>query len=170
LNVPPRADGTLDAETEQFLASIGRWLAINGEAIYETRPWVTCGQGNVRFTRKPDAVYVIVLNWPETGNVLEIPELGQHWGIGPIAGVTLLGTPANCGGDRMAANVGRCAWYCRKAGRAITPGHSGLRSRPLRRPSLMRQDGMSYARGRASEPRATYSHSDWEKSGDSYAV
>ncbi len=110
LNVPPRADGTLDAETEQILASIGRWLAVNGEAIYETRPWVTCGQGNVRFTRRPDAVYVILLNWPETGNVLEVPELGQHRGIGPISGVTLLGyTGELCwgqdGGEHAALRV-----------------------------------------------------------------
>jgi alpha-L-fucosidase len=110
LNVPPRSDGTLDAETEQILASIGRWLAINGEAIYETRPWVTCGQGNVRFTRRPDAVYVILLNWPETGNVLEVPELGQHRGIGPISGVTLLGyTGELCwgqdGGEHAALRV-----------------------------------------------------------------
>jgi hypothetical protein len=79
------------AETEQILATIGHWLAINGEAIYATRPWVTCWHGTLRFTRKPDAVYVIVLSWSETSNVLTIPELGQHQGIGRVTNVRLIG-------------------------------------------------------------------------------
>jgi alpha-L-fucosidase len=91
LNVPPRADGTLDAETEGILAEIGRWLVVNGEAIYATRPWLTCGKDNLRFTRRSDAVYAILLAWPERGNVLEIRELGQKQAIGPVASVRLLG-------------------------------------------------------------------------------
>ncbi len=45
LNVPPKADGTLDDETIRMLKEIGKWNKVNGEAIYKTRPWVIFGEG-----------------------------------------------------------------------------------------------------------------------------
>jgi len=39
LNVGPRADGTLDPIFEERLIEIGDWLAVNGEAIFKSRPW-----------------------------------------------------------------------------------------------------------------------------------
>jgi len=66
LNVPPKADGTLDEETERILANIGRWLDVNGEAIYGTRPWSVAGQDDVRYTHKENTLYAIVLGWPGT--------------------------------------------------------------------------------------------------------
>jgi len=47
LNFPLRADGTLDAQEESILAAIGEWMAINGEAIYETRPWRVYGEVDI---------------------------------------------------------------------------------------------------------------------------
>ncbi|MEM7538594.1 MAG: alpha-L-fucosidase [Chloroflexota bacterium] len=90
LNVPPLADGSLDDETVQILKGIGGWMAINGEGIYETRPWTLHGRDSLRFTRKADAVYVFLLEWPESG-IVNIRELGEHSGVGPIANVSLLG-------------------------------------------------------------------------------
>ena len=48
LNVPMRADGTLDAEAKTLLKDIGRWMDVNGEAIYGTRPWIVAGENTAR--------------------------------------------------------------------------------------------------------------------------
>ena len=86
LNVGPQADGAIPDRGQQILRDIGAWLKVNGEAIYNTRPWLTFGEGptrntgggfsenkdkpytaqDVRFTRSRDGktLYVIVLGWP----------------------------------------------------------------------------------------------------------
>jgi alpha-L-fucosidase len=89
LNVGPRPDGTIPQPDQDILLEIGRWLQVNGEAVYGTRPWKIFGEGptkvsegaftdtgrqaftseDIRFTTKGDAVYATVLNWPEDGSI-----------------------------------------------------------------------------------------------------
>lgn len=71
LNVSPRADGTLDQETISILEGIGKWMDINGEAIYSTRPWSQSEDGNVRFTSSKDnkTLYAISLEKPGDNNL-----------------------------------------------------------------------------------------------------
>ncbi|MEJ7762360.1 MAG: alpha-L-fucosidase, partial [Thermomicrobiales bacterium] len=70
LNVGPMADGTIPDGQRDRLEALGTWLRTNGEAIHGTRPWRlaegTTGEGiPIRYTRKEDALYAILLGQPE---------------------------------------------------------------------------------------------------------
>ena len=66
LNVGPRADGSIPDMQRKRLEALGAWLKINGEAIFDTVPWIRAegytGQNyDVRFTQTQDAVYATLL-------------------------------------------------------------------------------------------------------------
>ena len=45
LNIPGRPDGTIDSKEKLILHELAEWFAINGQAIYATRPWKVFGEG-----------------------------------------------------------------------------------------------------------------------------
>lgn len=72
LNVGPRADGTLDPVFEERLLEIGEWLGINGEAIYETKPWKIAQHeetNNIFYTTSQRdeeyVLYALFSDWPD---------------------------------------------------------------------------------------------------------
>ena len=48
LNVGPKADGTISEEETAVLRAIGKWLSVNGEAIYDSRVYRRYGEGPTR--------------------------------------------------------------------------------------------------------------------------
>jgi len=82
LNVGPTATGEIPAPQQQRLLAIGQWLAINGAAIYASRPHekstLSSNTGHkVRLTRgADDASYAMILGSIDAKH-LEIPGLPQ---------------------------------------------------------------------------------------------
>jgi len=122
LNIPVRSNGTIDAGEAKILENIGKWLNMNGEAIYGTRPWIKYGEGpstteivpdipkgglplfrkasytaeDIRFTTKGKQLYAIALNWPADNRLL-IKSLAKSKQLakGEIKKVKLIGCITN---------------------------------------------------------------------------
>jgi alpha-L-fucosidase len=63
----PMPSGRFPPEVVERLRAVGEWMAVNGEAIYATRPYSVFQEGdNVRFTRGKDErlIYAVSLTWP----------------------------------------------------------------------------------------------------------
>jgi alpha-L-fucosidase len=111
LNIGPRPDGTIPEQEQQILREIGKWLKVNGEAIYGTRPWKVFGEGptavvegsfndtkrraftgeDLRFTAKDGTLYAIAMAWP--GKTLTIKSLAPSASLvqGNVKNISLLG-------------------------------------------------------------------------------
>ncbi len=90
LNIGPRADGSIPDEDKNILLDIGKWLKINGEAIYGSNLWRRSGEGpteipegqftdgikknftsqDIRFTTANGYLYATVLKHSDNGEYL----------------------------------------------------------------------------------------------------
>jgi alpha-L-fucosidase len=92
LNVGPDGEGVIPAASANILKEVGKWLMVNGDAIYDSKPWEVVqegpskvdvnGTGNRKiknfdfteqdfwFTQKEDNVYVISLTTPKSSSAV----------------------------------------------------------------------------------------------------
>jgi alpha-L-fucosidase len=109
LNVVLYPDGSLPPESQTLLSDLASWMRVNGEAIFDSRPWAVYGEGptqtasgafmesagytaeDIRFTTKGHTLYAITLGEPR-GEV-SITSLGRSAGHEkrPVQSVRLLG-------------------------------------------------------------------------------
>ena len=109
LNIGPTGDGSIPKQDQKILLEIGKWLELNGEAIFSTQPWKKCQEGptkikegkfneeintysseDIRFTAKRDAIYAFIMQ-PNTSTIKikSFREYGVFEGI--IRNVEILG-------------------------------------------------------------------------------
>ena len=87
LNVGPTADGRIPAIMQDRLLAIGRWLKVNGEAIYATRrAKAKAVEKRVYVTAKGDALYAV--DFRLDGKPFTVK------GVGAVAKVALVGSDA----------------------------------------------------------------------------
>jgi len=70
LNVGPDANGLIPVVMQERLLDIGKWLKINGEAIYSSHAWRSRFKPkneNLAFTQKEESLYIIVKKWKKRG-------------------------------------------------------------------------------------------------------
>ncbi len=89
LNVGPDPEGRLPEEVTERLAGIGKWIRVNGEALYGTRATWPHERDKVCLTKKNDTVYAILL--AEEGQTVPPAEVTIS-GIRRTDAVRILGT------------------------------------------------------------------------------
>ena len=96
LSIPVRGDGTIDSDEVKFLEGMAQWMDVNGEGIFDSRPWKIYGEGptqvkagmfnenrirfgarDIRFTAKGHHLYAWFLGWPEDGKLV-VHSLGRN--------------------------------------------------------------------------------------------
>lgn len=128
LSIPVRPDGTIDEDEVAFLEGMARWMDINGESIFGTRPWKIYGEGpstesvpeagqfggardvqskpftaeDIRFTQKGNALYAIIMAWPKERSVtIKSLKMDSKFLEGKkISAVSLLGHPGTVASKR----------------------------------------------------------------------
>ncbi|MGD0838801.1 MAG: alpha-L-fucosidase [Polyangia bacterium] len=91
LNLTQHGRGNLDPQPTQIAQDIGAWLAVNGEAVYSSRPFETAGDDTVQYSRNNGNVYATLFGW--NGGAVTLKALASGGAtIGTVSKVELLGS------------------------------------------------------------------------------
>ncbi len=136
LDIPGKPDGTIDRKEAAILEELAAWFAINGEAIYGTRPWVTFGEGErfsnqgafigekvaarltsgaIRFTRNKanNVIYAMVLGIPNRPFMVT--------SLARASGIRATKHALKVTNVRLLGHAGPINWRQSAAGLGITP-------------------------------------------------
>jgi alpha-L-fucosidase len=115
LNIGPKSTGEVPVNSVNNLLEVGKWLKVNGDAIYNTRKWKVTHEGPTKinmdgthvreaegfkaeftpqdfwFTQKEDDLYVIAFEYPK--KKILIKSLSKE-NVGEIKSVKMLGNQA----------------------------------------------------------------------------
>jgi alpha-L-fucosidase len=70
LNLGPKGDGSIDADSERIFRGIGKWMAVNGESIWGTTRTPLDRQPWGDSTLKGTTLYLHVFTWPSDGKLV----------------------------------------------------------------------------------------------------
>jgi alpha-L-fucosidase len=123
LSIPVRGNGEIDSDEVAFLEGMTKWMAVNGEGIFGTRPWKRFGEGptkvqsgmfnenrvkfgaqDIRFTANGQNLYAFFLGWPDDGK-LAIQSLGKNTVQTNINSLSLLGSDEHVSWTQNAENL-----------------------------------------------------------------
>jgi alpha-L-fucosidase len=97
LNIGPRPDGSIPEAQAGPIRELGRWLQVNGAAIYGTRPWRLAsdvskqGQKLMYTTDKDGHLYVMLDSANSGETVLTLPNVQVDASVPAVGAVAMLG-------------------------------------------------------------------------------
>jgi alpha-L-fucosidase len=81
LNIGPKADGEIPAPTIERLAEMGKWVKVNGEAIYTTKSLNNYKEGEtIRYTQSADGQYIYAISLKWVGKSLNLKNISPKEG------------------------------------------------------------------------------------------
>ena len=118
LNIPVRGDGSIDSDEIKFLEEFSKWMAVNADGLYDTRPWKTFGEGpaqesaaklsaqgfnegkgkpftakDVRFVTKNNELYAFIMSVPtETITIKSLGLNSEYLDGNKVKTISLLGS------------------------------------------------------------------------------
>ncbi len=98
INIGPDSYGRIPLMQQAPLLGLGTWMAVNGQALYGTRPWIRFKNNNgreLRYTYVGDALYAIVYGAVERSFTIEQP--GIPWNAIEVLGAQIMHTQKHDG-------------------------------------------------------------------------